>query len=128
MRRMTFHRMHRGWILDGSKTETRRIWDAGYPAPKRGDLVEATVNRFNPDASFAVIEVEKVWKETLLDTRATKGYLAEGYGDMDDFAAALWSISRHRIRERFGIQTLQGLRDHLALVEVTALRFRLKEA
>lgn len=76
---MLFRPEHVAPILDGVKTQTRRLWDR--PRVKAGNTYQARTTLLKRDSTFALITVKRVWKERLRDISgidaAREGYASE---------------------------------------------------
>jgi hypothetical protein len=75
-------------ILEGVKTETRRLWK--YPRVRVGRTYEAKTELFGKP--FAVIEVLALWKERLGDI-SPESIRAEGYSSLEEFKRAWIDIN-----------------------------------
>ena len=68
---------HVPMILEGRKTQTRRLWPKGKRA-NAGALHQCATRLFDPEAVFATVRVLRVWQEHLLPI-SSEDARAEGY-------------------------------------------------
>ena len=92
-------------ILEGRKTQTRRLWDT--PRVKVGSIYQARTTMLVKASTFALLRVKRVWqvwdlRETTLDEAQ-----AEGYASRKEFLAAFRRINKWEgslpVREDAGI-------------------------
>ncbi len=73
---MLFKPQHVEPILNGTKTQTRRLWKK--PMVKVGGLYWAQTQLFKPESRFARLRVTRLWQERLGDISEADAR-AEGY-------------------------------------------------
>ena len=76
-------------ILDGTKTQTRRIWKHG-PRVKKGKIYQARTTTYGPP--FATLKVKRIWRQQLGDMTINEVW-AEGFADYESFLAAFAEIN-----------------------------------
>lgn len=85
-------------ILDGQKTQTRRIWKKARV--KKGSVHKAKTKLFSKDY-FALLKIKDVWKEefhclTDEDARKEGGYTREAYiRKFFEINPKLWELTDH---------------------------------
>ena len=105
---MLFQKEHVLLILQGKKTQTRRLWQR--PMVKVGGTYWAETKMFRPSSRFARLTVIRLWKERLEDI-SEKDARAEGYTSVASFLTAFATINRIR-------RDLSWLRERVTCVEL----------
>lgn len=95
---LLFKRDHVEPILAGAKTETRRLWTR--PRVREGATHQCRTRMLDKDSTFAIIRVERVWRERLGDIDDA-GARREGYADRDSYLRAFDSINGETDRDTF---------------------------
>lgn len=94
---LLFRPQHVRPILEGRKTQTRRLWPAGCRV-KVGSLHWATTKMLDKRARFARLRIARVWQQNLGDVSDDEGR-AEGYRDRGEFFGAFASINGLQVIE-----------------------------
>jgi hypothetical protein len=89
---LLFKPEHQQPILDGSKTQTRRIWKK--PRAKAGSIHLAKLKMLSRDF-FAKLEVLDVYQERLIDI-SEEDARAEGYTNSFDYLTKFCEINKLR--------------------------------
>jgi hypothetical protein len=92
---LTFQPEHVQLILDGRKTQTRRIWKRRRAVP--GAKHWAATKRFDPETRFALLDILRVWQERL-DAISHEDAVAEGYQSRADYLDAFMRIYHPSIK------------------------------
>jgi hypothetical protein len=88
---MLFKIEHIAPILDGTKTQTRRLWKR--PMVKVGGLYWAQTALYKSESRFARLKVLRLWQERLGDITEADAR-AEGYPSRADYFLAFRRINR----------------------------------
>lgn len=88
---MLFKPEHVNPILEGRKTQTRRIWKRRRAKP--GSHHWAQTGMYKPETRFACLEVLRVWQEPLINISEADAK-AEGYQDSHEYLMAFVRINR----------------------------------
>lgn len=88
-----FQKWFRDQILEGGKTETRRL---GKKRWKVGSVHRATTNRFDPDATFAHVLIQEVEEERIEDI-TEEGARREGFSDRACFLSTFYVLNHARL-------------------------------
>ena len=91
---LLFRTEHIAPILEGAKTQTRRLWPHG-PRCKVGALHWAQTGIFG-DRRFARLRILRVWQEYVEDITEDDA-MAEGYPSRLHFLTAFYLINRRRV-------------------------------
>jgi len=83
-----FKPYHVPLILEGKKTETRRLWK--YPRIRVGRTYQAKTTLYGQP--FALIEITALWREKLGDI-TPESVRAEGYDSFEEFMKAWIDIN-----------------------------------
>ena len=78
-------------ILEGRKTQTRRLW--ANPRVKVGNVYQARTRMLDKSSTFALLRVKRVWKMWKLDDITPEDAWAEGYDSVGEFLAAFRAIN-----------------------------------
>jgi len=86
---LLFRPEHVAPILEGRKTETRRLWKS--PRVRVGQTYQAKTTLFGKP--FALLRVEGLWRERLGDI-SSGSICAEGYNTLEEFQKEWIRINR----------------------------------
>jgi len=90
-------------ILDGTKTQTRRLWKK--PHVKEGGVYQARTRLFGKP--FALIKVKRLRRQRIWDMTEEEAH-AEGFKDWSDFLEAFLEINKmHNSSKRGGALVMQ---------------------
>lgn len=83
---MLFKDYHIPMIRSGSKTVTRREWDANYPGPNVGSVIAATTELFVPnDEADCFIRITNRYRERLGDVTDADAKAEGDYETREEF-------------------------------------------
>ena len=89
---LLFKEQHVAPILDGSKTQTRRLWPHGRRVKLHSTHIAKTA-MMDPASTFARIQISEVFQESLAEL-TTGDALAEGYATINDYLDAFATINK----------------------------------
>jgi len=89
---LLFKTEHVAPILDGTKTQTRRLWPKGCRV-KAGNVYQARTRMLDASSTFARLRILRVWRERLGDITEDDAH-AEGYPSRDAYLDAFQDINR----------------------------------
>lgn len=91
-----FKEVHVQPILEGRKTQTRRLWKTQRVYP--GRVYQARTKMLDAKSTFARLRVKRVWEELLGNISEDNAH-TEGYSSRDDYIAAFARINKLKIIE-----------------------------
>ena len=87
-----FRPRHKAMILNGTKTQTRRLWPHGKRV-NVGSLQQARTKMLDAKSCFATLHIDRVWQEPLGKVSESDAK-AEGYPSRDAYLHAFAEINR----------------------------------
>lgn len=89
---LLFKPEHVPMILEGSKTQTRRLWPHGCRV-KVGNIYQARTKMLDPKSTFALLRVKRVWQEPLEGISFDDAW-AEGYASKTIYLDTFHAINK----------------------------------
>ncbi|MBN4059461.1 ASCH domain-containing protein [Dehalococcoides mccartyi] len=102
---LLFKEQHVAPILDGTKTQTRRLWPHGRRVKLDSTHIAKTV-MMDPKSAFARIKISDVFQESLSDISQDDA-LAEGYSTIQRYLDAFATINRLNDRPSHEIKNIK---------------------
>lgn len=88
---LTFRDYHVKPILNGEKTQTRRVWKRNHAVPSA--IHRCRTNRFKAETEFCKVKILRVWKQRLGDI-SQADVIAEGSEDKVKFIEMFCEINK----------------------------------